>query len=59
MLTRVFEITYDDYRFNAETGQYQEDLAYCSAEVRCPNCDSDLGSIFEDGACNYQAQDRV
>lgn len=56
-LVHVLENTYDDYRFNAETGQYQEVLG--SAEVCCPHCDGALGDIFEDGACNYQAKERV
>ena len=41
------------YRFNSETGTYEEiDLAEWS-EIECPDCEADLSDIFPDGVGNY------
>jgi len=51
-LTIVYENVYETYEFNKKYGSYNE-IGFGSMEIRCPNCNTDLSDIFEQGVCNF------
>jgi len=56
-LKAVWENDYRTYIFNPKTGRYDESEYRGEIETRCPECEIDVGEIFEEGACNYQAEE--
>ena len=56
LLNYVHENIYEVYDFNEGTGTYIEDTEAGKLEVNCPFCEFDLGDLFGEGACNYQAE---
>ena len=57
LLKVVWETEYNTYVFNPKTGGYEDDEYRAEIEIRCPNCESRVEDIFEEGACNYQAKE--
>ncbi len=58
-LKEVNEISYEYYTFNSKTGDYTERNQFGgSMDIKCGHCGSDVSEIFEEGACNYQAEKR-
>jgi len=56
-LETVWENEYNTYAFDHETGRYKEDWDRGEIEIRCPECETEIGDVFEEGACNYQAKE--
>lgn len=52
-LKMVFETTSDTYKWDRETGHYQEKDG--DSNSTCSSCGADVSDLFPDGICNYQA----
>ena len=58
-LIKVLENDYKTYVFEPGSGSYKLDEVAGYIETHCPYCYADLGDIFEEGACNYTAEEKL
>lgn len=52
-LVRVWETIYETYVFDPETGTYTTNDWNDEMTIKCPECQTDISDILEDGACNF------